>query len=448
MWWDATAASTGVYAQSGLHGTPFTGNRLAKAGKPLLEVNGKKIVFVLIELRNDLDQISGGLGFPRSNQGCFCFKCRCTRKNGYNFKETLLWESITNVLYLADVMKCTITVQVSLADAVRIFAVLGFDDRKEGMHGLIINRQTVVTDISSNTQIPLLKFDRLTLAGSILDIHGDATDLAGTPPYTITFWRQHPRVWIQFYPWLLQVPGVVVEYIMMDDLHMLDQGVTPRIEGEVIVDVLKSGVYGNNRSEKGLELGLLRFNQELRKWNNLRARQLKKCGKCLSKIGRVSLKMLSIKKLTSKGILKAKAAECRDLLPFVQKLLKPATVEQLGNRGVNLKRGVDNLLKAYKLMSRSPHMMNSAKLQRYCRLVGKACKKANVHMHAKWHYLNHFGEQAALAGNPKDCSAYMDESKNALTVAIAQSCHTKHFAHKILSREALICQIDADMASL
>ena len=239
-----------------------------------------------------------------------------------------------------------------------------------------------------------------------------------------------------------------IEYVMQDDLHMLDLGVTPRLEGEVIVDVLKSGVFGNERSEVGLDIGMQHLNRQLRQWNNERIKYCRSKGRKISTIGRLTLKSLSVKNLKSKGSLKAKGAEARHLLPFVHQLLTEEVVVKLGARGADLKRATACLLKAYKLMGDSGRTIDHAELHDLFMKTARASKRAGVNLIPKFHFLCHFGKQARDHGNPRYHSAYADESKNRALVICAQSCHTRDFSTRALGKENLSLTSSRTIAEL
>lgn len=452
MRWDAECAATGIYASRGYDGANFVNaDRCHRAGKPLFRASGKLVVFILVELRNDWDQAASGLGFPRHNQRLFCWKCQCVKTDRYKFHDHNNWTCWNDAAYRAAIARCVIIITISEDEVVRVFGSLKFDFRKQGLHGRIIHTRhhLHVQDLDSNVMVPLQHGDKLMVWGSVKDIHNSAEQVCDAgPPFKIKFWRKHAAVPFTMEPELLHISGVKIEYVMQDDLHMLDLGVTPKLEGEVIVEVLKSGVLGNEFSEAGFDVGMQHLNRRLREWSNARERYCRTKGRKISTIKRLTLKSLSVSNLQSKGNLKAKGAEAKHLLPFVHKLLTQEVVDKLGLRGQNLKRATACLLMAYNLMRDSGRTIDHAELHDLFTKTARACKRAGVNMIPKFHFLCHFGKQACDHGNPRFHSAYADESKNRALVIVAQSCHTKDFSARALGKENLSLQLSREIAEL
>lgn len=311
--------------------------------------------------------------------------------------------------------------------------------KSNGTHGRSVGcRQFRVHDLSTGEMITLNKWDRLCIGGCVRDIYCSYTHLK--PPFDFEFWRQHPDCPFKCYPAMLRIPGTQFEYIMQDDLHMNDLGVVPRVEGECIIEVLKSGTLGNQTTEQGLQDGVVTLNVKLRHWYHDRVikYRLKKSNRKISKIGRLTLKMLKFKTMSSTGHVKAKGAEARDLLPFVHHLLKDEQLMvKLGARGRNLKRAVACLLKASNLQRKSGRSIDHEKLGDLYMKTARACKRAKVKMIPKFHFLAHWGRQTAQAGNPTCYSTYPDETKNSAIVRGCQSCKSLRFGSRVLGKEWL-----------
>ena len=109
--------------------------------------------------------------------------------------------------YVADSNKCTVSMRISKADAVRLFALLVWDTRKKGMHGRTLPNHNVVFDIDRNANINLYKWDRLEAAGDVWDIH-ESADVRPDPAILVLF-RNAPGVAFTFVSPMFSVPGFV-----------------------------------------------------------------------------------------------------------------------------------------------------------------------------------------------------------------------------------------------
>ena len=181
---------------------PFELQLAAKAGKPLLEINGQRVVFIVVEFRNDYDQVASGLGFPYHNQIKFCFRCDCSHGNRYKFKDAHLWLDLTHEMYMDMIYKCIYMFEVNEQDLILVMNNLIFDLRKQGTHGRSCNNHLAVTDLESAELVILKKWDRLCLGGCISDIHATIGQLR--PPFKFIFWRAVDGIELRFWPQLLQ----------------------------------------------------------------------------------------------------------------------------------------------------------------------------------------------------------------------------------------------------
>lgn len=342
-------------------------------------------------------------------------------------------------------------VRVGLCDAERLMAALVFDFRDQGVHGRALARDLAVTD-ASGAEVTLLRWDRLELGGCILDTHATIQDLLSQDgPWSFVFWRKVPGVNIGFHAQLMRAPGMQYEFLMIDILHFLDLGVTPRLVGYILFGCLKKGIlYGNEKSIVGIKHGLVKMNAELRGWYRARLKQLRLVGGSISVIGKITLKMLTVAALKDHGHLKAKGIECRHALGFAEVLLQRRRVRSAFGKakGTALLRAVTSLMEAYRMMKHSNRNFDVPKFDAHLHKCARACSKAKLQMIPKFHFLIHFGQQAQFAGNPRFHSTLEDESHNRDVVRIVQSCCVADFSRRSLAKAALHAQLQKQLSRL
>jgi hypothetical protein len=397
--------------------------------------NGKRIRFAMIQFRADGAQYSD-LGFMRANQEGFCVQCRCPKSNMYDFENCGSWPLWTHDDFMATMRRSMVHVLLSQEDASIVMESLVFDMRKDnGMHGRVLSCDLLLNDAATGEFVLLRHFDRLHYGGSCTDVHGE---LVGTPPFTLHFWRSLNDVPLRFPVYIMFFPGAKHEYLMLDDLHNLDLGVSARLCGVGIMRALKQGVFGNACTEHGLKAGLRVLNEKLRvyyKKENRRRRQLRQ-SKLTTRSG-LKLTSLQFTNLSSKGHLNGKGNEVRDMVPFVAlHVMRPGSKV--------LRRALVRLQLAYQLMQGKE--VDHERLHALLVGVGRDSVKAKVPLIPKFHYLAHWGDQCKRAGNPAECSTKPDESKNADIVRVAQMCKTRDFAARILSRDVVKAQLERDLA--
>lgn len=399
-------------------------------GKPFT-FKQRRLVFICIELRQDWDQLSAGMGMPYSNQRFFCWCCPCENKSKY--KSVLNQPVHNHETYMAEINSCRIAIRVAQADADAIFNLLVFDTRVDkSMRGRVLCRPIAVRDVVSGILIELLKWDRLELDGSVWDIHCRSDELCGAAPFSLVFFRRSPYNNLMGWSWLLRLPGVRFSHIMIGDLHALDLGVTPRLLGNVFARVLRDGtVFGNDRSLTGVQQGCAALTATMRSFFKGSRRKAPH---------RITVKSLGLHLKTSPGHLKCKGAQARALLPFALNLLSPPVAASIVG-GNSLRKACLSLMRAYDLMDTSPRCnFDSARLTYLLNAVRYYALKASVPPIPKLHLVQHMGHLAELAGNPKFFSEYLDESHNRVVVKLAQVSSTVEFAARVLARERLSYQ--------
>jgi hypothetical protein len=433
--WSARHAASGYMPFEGhRNGSPLQPTRAALAGLAVCLYKGKRIRFAMIQFRADGAQYAD-LGFMRANQEGFCVQCRCPKSNMYDFQNCGAWPLWTHDVFMATMHRSMIRVLLSQEDASVVMDCLENDTRKDGMHGRVLDRDLLLNDAATGQFVLLRHFDRLQYGGSCVDVHGE---LVGTPPFTLHFWRKLKDVPLRFPVYIMFFPGAKHEYLMLDDLHNLDLGVSARLCGVGIMRALKLGVFGNDGTKQGLTCGLRVLNAKLREYyktENRRRRQLSQ-SKLTTHSG-LKLTSLQFKTLSSKGHLNGKGNEVRDIVPFVcHQVMRP------GNKF--LRRALVRLQLAYQLMQRKE--VDHKRLHTLFVGVGRDSVKAKVPLIPKFHYLAHWGKQCERAGNPAACSTKPDEAKNADIVRVAQMCKTRDFAARILSRDIVKAQLERELA--
>lgn len=431
-----TWAAKGVWAPDQLPGQPWKHEvGLKRAGKQMT-YQGKQIIFILVEIRDDWDQYASTFGFPRHNQAPrFCPWCVCTRENMHEDEVPALF---SHADFMAEINKCVKIIRVARKDAEAIWTSLKFDMRdKKSMQGRCIGNKLNVFDLVSASSVELLKWDRVHAQFSVPDIHcsfGDLKDDCGV--YKFFLWRNHPECRFRFLSVWFSIPGVLYDYCVIDDLHGLDLGPTQKLCGFAFIKALKSGAYGNAATENGMKAGCRALSRDLKRWYSVQ-----KTGK-ISRLGRVTLKMLQWFKKEDQGSLNCKGAEARGCLPFALALISRPTVRQkLGQKvAVNLRLAIFALVRGYRMMRFSGRKINCNQLGACFKRVSKFSKQAGVNLTPKFHQMQHIAGVAARAGNPKMCSAMQDESHNRFVVGAAQATFTKDFTGRILTREKLVLQ--------
>jgi hypothetical protein len=174
-------------------------------------------------------------------------------------------------------------------------------------------------------------------------------------------------------------------------------------------------------------------------------------GRVLSVVSKLTLKMLNVHTHSSPAHLKAKAAECRGMLPFVVKLLTPQltlAMDRKGFFGTHLRRSCAALLAAYDCMREHGRVIPCAAFEDALLECAMAAVHAQVQMVPKFHFLCHIAEQVSAAGNPRFYATHLDESFNRDVVRIIQSCHIKDFGARVLAKLDLVELLQTELEEL
>jgi hypothetical protein len=437
--WTCNVAAEGILPTMYYNDMPWTPElRRQQAGKPFLIHEGKRIRFALLEYRADWAQISIGLGFPATNQKHPCWFCSCSLQQ-MNAPKSTGWTEHTHQTYMDAVGTSLIEIVLNRLDAEQVFQALRLDKRKDGVHGRALVRDLQVHCLAARAPVQLLRWDRLELGGDCLvDALCLLSDIRPAQPgqWRLRFWRKSTTHSLAFLSPILEIKGFCLEMLTIDVLHTLDLGMTSRIIGHVMVQVLKHGkAFGNGKTMLEMRQGCVKMSRMLRPWYSQRRTRDRK----YSRISRITVKMLGFHTAKSTGHLKVKGNEARHILPFANTLLLRSGKDM--PHGPSLKKAVLALMEVYELMrdtGRKTDAAFSAKLQMALSRCEDACATAKIARLPKFHLAMHLPALALRAGNPDHYNCYGDESHNCAIVQVAQMCKTDDFAAKILSREALL----------
>jgi hypothetical protein len=426
--WSCDVASSGAAPEVFYDGQPWAKHEV---GAPLLLQSGKRVRWVLLEVRADWDQLGAGLGMPRHNQAFPCWLCSVPKAAMHDYAAQPM-PSHSHEEYVRLVGRCLVSVTVDRRDAEAIFQALHLDPRSgKSVYGRALSMPVTVRH--DGKLVTLRKWDRLELDGACRYVRGSVDDLIGAPPFRLTFWRQQMGVDYSFMSPLMRIRGMRLEHLMIDTLHCLDLGVAAKLIGHSLLLVLQSGVLGNAQSPAGMQQGVRMLSAALRRWYAFRRRVRPRSKQ--TRLGRITLKMLG------EGNLKAKGAETRGLTDFALRVLESkAAVTALGVEGHHLRQSLSHLQASYLMMYKRKcrRRIDAARLGLHLRLCAMHASCANVSLTPKFHLSQHFVDVAKRAGNPVTYSCYPDESHNAFVVRTAQRAYTRDFSKNLFMKEHLL----------
>lgn len=110
----------------------------------------------------------------------------------------------------------------------------------------------------------------------------------------------------------------------------------------------------------------------------------------------------------------------------------------IGDEGHHLVAAIESLLRCYKMMKSSSRKIDYDEFGDNLDKCVKHSKLAGVKLIHKFHLMTHYRSLGKAAGNPARYSAYIDESKNADTVKLAQKAKTWDFNKRILTKDFLL----------
>lgn len=150
-------------------------------------------------------------------------------------------------------------------------------------------------------------------------------------------------------------------------------------------------------------------------------------------VGRLTLQMLGD---LSAPKLKAKAAECRGMLPFAAELLGEH-VSSMGDRGRFLLLAARSLIRIYQLLRENPRVMphdvRTELMDQMLRML-HSYKEAGGHLVPKHHLMFHLIRNVSEHGNARAYHCFYDESLNGKIAKIASKLHPRTFAETVFRR--------------
>ncbi len=216
-----------------------------RPGETLLKYKGKKVRFVLLEVRHDWEQYSAGMGFAYSNQTYPCWYCPVLK---HCMHKRELPAAYTHQDYMQQVKRCQLEVAVDKNDLCKLFEHLAVDLRKNNcVQGVALKKRVSVFCLNRKARVDLHLHDRLDIGGCCEDTHCKVADIVSANPkgpYRLWFWRTQDRG-LTFLSQIFKFPGFRFEMCMIDDLHTVDLGITSRLSGYVFMAALKSGMFRN-----------------------------------------------------------------------------------------------------------------------------------------------------------------------------------------------------------
>ena len=432
--WQGDVAAVGVVPEYQYGNMPWTSLSVhQRIGENWLTYQGRRVVFCILQARNDWDQLAFGWGTPRHNQAicCPCGPCRKEHLRG-----PLRVAAYTHETYLHAVRSCQIILTLDQTQTCRVFDNLIYDHRITGMHGRAVARDIDVYDAVKKVWVTLCKFDRLELHEDTVDTHENSAQFKSWPA-RLCFWRCDKNKCLAYVSHLFFIRGFKFEMLGIDVLHCLDLGVCQRLIGHIFVWVLRQNtVFGIASSLAGMKRACSLLEKSMNKWYG-------SLGRKVSKISKLNLKTLGYESEASTGELKCKGMQSRHLLIFARRLLNTPRL-QASPELKYLKISASALLRAYAMMSSSGWRIDAPKLTKLLNCCVAAAERAGVRTTPKFHVARHLGPASAATGNPARGSCHMDEDHNKTVVRMARAASVADFGLAVVAREKLLWAIETD----
>ncbi len=400
-------------------GNPFEGERdrvrLLHAGKPLMEgLRG-----ALVEFRADLQEHVYGLGLPSYlSKVNSCFECHVNKVHRADLERFGQGRKRTHEELTQSASEQLRKVRLASARLGELAACLGF---RKGAGRAVVRASPLTRSLR------LRVGDVLVVGGDISDTHVDLTSLRGEH-ISMEFFRREAGV-LGLVSAFLDIPGFrIPDMCMLDVLHTVDLGVGARLVGVALMELLHCGLWGPI-TEKSPAIAMRNLRADLKEYYKRSPDRKRR-----SEIGRgFSYKMLGKRQ---RPFFKGKGSESRHLLGFVRGLLDLHS-HRLA-RGSHLLKATKHLQGFHAVCKHAPRVLSpadSVKLVKCAENFIKAWVAFGGHTTMKHHFLLHLAHKAGeFGGNPRFHTTYRDEGYNRFVKRIAQTCHSRVFAARVLTK--------------
>ncbi|CAK0840011.1 unnamed protein product, partial [Prorocentrum cordatum] len=302
--WSFCALASGLYPATNHENGPLDHSRCALRGTEIC--SGWR--GALCEIRADLLEITSSLGFRNwQNPVNPCFVCSCIKRDLYSFPATVaqsVWFPRDKDAYRAMVRLALKTVTVATPQMLTgLLRCARFDD---DYGGYAVFQQYAPLGLKAGY--------RLIESGQVRDLHALHELVL---PARLQFFDSGNSFGLNLLCSLFTVPGVTVECIHLDAMHILDLGVSQYLIGMILCLLLTNNFSQSQKSTKKLRMhdGLLHLRRRIRAYYLANPQ-------VTSKIDKISLKMFMPSKETAHPRLRAKAAETRWLVPLMPLLCR------------------------------------------------------------------------------------------------------------------------------
>lgn len=408
--WQLRIASEGVWPRRDFAGAewPAESARAVRAGKPLFLDGGGKMCFAAVcEISLDLDEMPKSMGLPdyRSSYGCLnCFK----RKS--NFDDFTTPAKRRCHRWLVESAQTCLSKYPVVDDDLDVI-----ENNTESK-----KRKAGVTFMRGVPCFPgVRKGDRLepSLPGCPDVWHRQSVEDFPSRMRSVLIYRR-PKNGLLFVCRLFcipgvqpGVPGVTIDHVLLDQMHLLELGVVCYYAGAVVSSLVNQGMFG--REDDDIEEGLT---DAMKAW-------YKASG--LPDNERLTVFTLGMLKGTDTQLpfLKLKAAKMKSLLPFLVHLLARSGGEQLlneacayGSEGTLLRQVGEAIVEYYDVLKSEARDMEELALQHAQDALTRAAtawtssgRKIMPKFHAA---VEHLVPQMRFAGNATFSHNYRDEGYN------------------------------------
>ena len=348
--WSFNQLAAGTYPEIRDDGLPFAAGSMGEWLAGSLIADGK--CGALVELRADLLEIIGALGFAQSwsVKTSPCFLCEVAYEDLYDFPANMQhhdWPLRDAEVYDRKAKAAVIEVEVPSDDLLKkLDSMLKFDHRKRDSWG----PGKVLFEPMEELGLPAGA--RLMESDEVRDIH-QLKSL--TTPITLRFFDSQGDHGLTFISPLFDIVGFNIESIALDVMHVMDLGVSQYLVGSVFRQLIESNFC--NSTHRHVDARRFENLKALRRRLQTYYGTLDRARGTMSAIGRLTFPMIGELKWPK---LKSKAAECRNLVPLTV-LLHNEFPDHL--RSVHLRICCISLDKFYKLMKNETRLLGPTSLR-------------------------------------------------------------------------------------